>query len=67
MINYGSSACILLPVLQKMYEAYVQETSYEGRGFLLRLRLLTDAEGQIVGMSGAWSGVGSSAGLLRGE
>jgi GNAT superfamily N-acetyltransferase len=49
MVNFGSSACILLLVLQKMYEAYVQETSYEGRGFLCRLRLLTDAEGQIVG------------------
>jgi GNAT superfamily N-acetyltransferase len=49
MMNHGSSACILLPVLQKMYEAYVQETSYEGRGFSCRLRLITDRVGQIVG------------------
>jgi len=49
MMNFGSGVCILLPVLRRMYEAYCKETSYEGRGFLLRLRLLADAEGEIVG------------------
>jgi RimJ/RimL family protein N-acetyltransferase len=48
-MNRGSSACVLLPILQWMYEDYLRETSYQGRGFLCRLRLLTDAEGQIVG------------------
>jgi GNAT superfamily N-acetyltransferase len=49
MMNFGANACIILPVLQRMYEAYIQETSYEGRGFLCRLRLLTDSCGQVVG------------------
>jgi GNAT superfamily N-acetyltransferase len=49
MMNFGGSAWILLPVLYQMYKAYCKETSYEGRGFLCRLRLLTDTEGQIVG------------------
>jgi GNAT superfamily N-acetyltransferase len=49
MMNFGSSSCIILPLLKRMYDAYCKETAYEGRGFLCRLRLLANAEGQIVG------------------